>query len=283
MSSVNPRKRRRLSRRDHDRRRLQVKVCATVAQTTASSDIHRRCLVFPDVLLEKDLLSDDQSVSETFFDLANAAEVAYKDLVFHQDISACGQHTGGIIWETSYLLLQFLTAQNCRLGTTVGLGAGVGFLGQCLARHGLCESMAVTETNSVMQNLERNVDRNKELLKGQNLLAFPLDWNTFDADVAAADWEPPHSADTIISTDVIFAVDLVEPLLKTAAYLSHQNTVWYLCVQIRCATAHTAFKEKAPVHGFLIQDISQEAFGFTNCAWGRLMDCLLFRITQNHS
>jgi hypothetical protein len=202
-------------------------------------------------------------------------------MIFQQDTSACGQHTGGIIWESSYLLLQFLTTQNTKLGTTVELGAGVGFLGQCLALHGLCKSMALTETVPVMPNLERNLDQNKKTLNGQTILAFPLDWTTFATDVAAADWKPPHSADTIVSTDVIFAVDLVEPLLSTAAYLSHKKSVWYLCVQKRCADAHSLFMEKAAANGFIVQDISQEVFGCSDCAWGRLMDCMLFRITQS--
>lgn len=321
---------------------------------TTTKKPHR--LVFPDVLesvLQKNedgAAADDNdddnasadAVSELFFELANAPEICYrinnvaakeqqqqqqqdgdddKDyLVFRQDVSACGEHTGGIIWETSYLLLQYLralyrhrddnaTSSNPQqqqtketspappppLGRVLELGAGVGFLGQCLAATVTedCRSVMLTETAQVLVNLQANLDRNAPVLQRHQqqqqqtsttsvvVSAHALDWTCYERDAAQAEGLAPHTIDTLISTDVLFAPHLVEPLLAAAAHLSHGDTVWYLCAQVRCAVSHALFRQTAPSHGFVaIEDVSSQVFGMPGCEWGRALECLVYRITR---
>ena len=277
--------------------------------------------VFPDVLetvldcqYDHDDDIDGACVSELFFDLANAPEISFRVLrvgknlvrsesnntddmylVFRQDVSACGEHTGGIIWETAYLLLQYLTATMVgtknSLGSVVELGAGVGFLGQCLAVVANCESMILTETAQVLENLRSNLDRNAAVLQRTTrtkVAAQVLDWNCYETDTAVpaevADENRlllrPHTIDTLLATDVLFAPHLVEPLLATAAHLSHAETIWYLCVQIRCAASHAQFLDRAPAYGFGVENITAQVLVTSGCEWGRALECLLFRITR---
>jgi hypothetical protein len=281
---------------------------------------------------------ESSDVSLAFFELANAPAIGYrlpplvsetkddddddKDaadsermIVLHQDVTACGEHTGGIVWETSFLLLEYLLHQYPRsstegarsLGRTLEVGAGCGLLGQVLAAANRTCDMIVTETAQVLVNLQANLERNRTVLQLQSttctttgrsssssIRACCLDWEHYERD-AAANNLTPHSFDTILGTDVLFATRFVEPLLLTMQYLSlsTENTdtdtttststntfVMYLCVQVRCAASHRLFLDKAPSYGFHVHDISEECFAVPSCEWGRDLDCKIFRITR---
>ena len=98
--------------------------------------------------------------SEFFFELANSGTVRYrgkagKTLTVQQDrnIDDC---TGGIIWETAYLLATYLEAQGGLAKRRVlEVGAGCGLLGLVLATHGA--EVLLTEAQPAMSNLRRNV------------------------------------------------------------------------------------------------------------------------------
>jgi hypothetical protein len=122
-----------------------------------------------------------------------------------------------------------------------------------------------------------------------------LDWEHYERD-AAANNILPHSCDTILGTDVLFATRFVRPLLETLQYLSTapsppasdasetdtdtlKTVNIYLCVQIRCAASHELFLEEAPSFGFDVHDISDEVFAVQSCAWGRDLECKVFRMT----
>ena len=284
-----------------------------------------RRLIYPDIIINKlginrnfnnkldggDGQGYNEIVSNVFFDLANASEILYRVryqddesnndssrcdqyLSFQQDMGACSRHTGGIIWETAYLLLEYLLQQHCsstftqrRLGRTCELGAGVGFLGQCLAaEHCSCmPELILTETDDVLTNLKRNVIANQSILeknKKCKVSVNALDWTRYKDDIKNANETiRSHSFDTLLSTDVIFSISLVDPLLETAEYLSHDHTIWYLCVQVRCAAAHQLFIDRTASYGFYVEDISDECYRSTSyCAWGEALECFLFRITR---
>ncbi len=124
-------------------------------------------------------LTDAASI---FFELANTPLVGYrvvqdgnaqtclnteKMLVIRQD-NDCSIHTGGIVWETSYLLAEFLSARfdfqcnnkNHPLGKTLEIGAGCGMLGLILATKGLSSKVILTEAAEVMGILTTNVLEN---------------------------------------------------------------------------------------------------------------------------
>jgi hypothetical protein len=254
-------------------------------------------LCFQDVLTDSlkyqdDAYADDNNgeenvIANAFFDLANAPMICYRiapscEINIQQDVSACGEHTGGIVWETSYLLLDFLraTGHSCQRLLEVGAGCGLVGLG-CHKSGDLAKEVIITETQPVMDNLIANWERNypsKEDRKDPSLRICELDWNTHRQDCNRAEIRK-HSVDTIVGTDVVFATSLVEPLLKTMRYLAHDETVAYLCLQERCKDAHQLLLEKAKDHDFDIQDISENFAALSNCKWGKDLDCRLLKLT----
>jgi Lysine methyltransferase len=148
----------------------------------------------------------------------------------------------------------------------------VGFLGQCLASEGCCEAIIQTETNEVLIHLERTLKSNGKALDEKDVTAHLLDWTNYDTEIAKLSVQ---TFDTILATDVLFAPNLVEPLLKTAAKVSNDSTVWFLCVQKRCSKSHDLFLRQAPEFGFLIEDLSDSLD-----EWGKAVDCVLLRLTR---
>jgi predicted nicotinamide N-methyase len=271
-------------------------------------------LCFQDTLAERDA---EEDVSLVFFELANAPFVSYRYrfpilpkananehdqsknnnglVVIKQDVSACGEHTGGIVWETAYLLLQYLQ-QSCTgvLGKTLEVGAGCGLVGQILHKCGVASEVVMTETQPVMVNLISNMERNdnnKQKQKNHHkqdsssssskirlLQAVQLDWNCYEKDAAKGKLQP-HSFDTIVGTDVVFSTKLVEPLLETMRFLGHDSTVAYLCLQERCKDSHQLLLNKAKKHDWIIEDISDQVTAHATCEWGKQLECKILKFT----
>eukprot|EP00984_Skeletonema_dohrnii_P013884 scaffold5807_cov114-Skeletonema_dohrnii-CCMP3373.AAC.10 len=130
----------------------------------------------------------EESVNDAaslFFELANAELIGYRvandsssatendAMVIIKQHSDAKAHTGGIIWETSYLLAAFLSSKfgldrnkvdgdrECPLGKTLEIGAGCGMLGLILAATKLASRVVMTEAAEVMDILTENVDQNK--------------------------------------------------------------------------------------------------------------------------
>lgn len=258
-------------------------------------------VVPPATYRPQDKEGDDlDRLSLAFFDLANVPFVGYRldpkwlrkkicpaavSIVVKQDAGACGQHTGGIVWETSFLLINFLLSHQSCIGRTLEVGAGCGLLGQVLASSGWTRKVVLTESAQAMDNLLQNIERNKPALqkKDRERLAVgrPLDWEhpERDAELNSKDLQP-HSFDTILGTDVVFAPSLVEPLLSTLWLMSHDTTVVYLCLQVRCPDSHQLLFAKAANHQWTIEDISKELASIPECAWGLHMECRLLRFTR---
>lgn len=239
--------------------------------------------------------NDDSELSAAFFELANVHCVGYRlsakqlrknkkpnkngiSVVVEQDpAGACGQHTGGIVWETAYLLANYLLSRKKKLGKVLEVGAGCGMLGLVLAASGGTKQVVLTETDSVMKNLMENIERNDSTAKGAT--GCQLDWTHVERDAEIASIQP-HSFHTIVGTDVIFSPSLVEPLLHTLQYMSRKDTIVYLCLQVRCPDSHRLLLEKASIYGWSIKDLSKELILIPDCAWGLQMECQLLRLTR---
>ena len=156
--------------------------------------------------------------------------------------------------------------------------------------------MIITECHEVMDNLILNWKRNYPNKKDerdddnhhnhhhhhdddkQSLRICELDWNTHRQDCKKANIKK-HSIDIIVGTDVVFSTALVEPLLKTLKYLSHDQTIVYLCLQERCKDSHELLLNKAKDYDFIIQDISTDYEAFSSCKWGKELECCLLKFT----
>jgi len=276
-------------------------------------------LCFQDLLKSEYYESDDretQNVANVFFELANAKTVKYRIsdenddssnpsfITIGQDIRACGQHTGGIIWETSYLLLDYLlrarkenSSRQSRYKKVIEVGAGCGLLGLGLHRSKIGERVWMTETNEVMANLLTNVKRNSEsgsLIHQSkasseeeanmsyhftnNLHACCLDWTRYKADCDDAGIKA-HSMDLVVGTDVVFSTRLVVPLLQTLRYLSNEKTLILLCLQERCKDSHEMLINECSDHGLKCEDISTKVTQTPGCEWGNDLECRILQFT----
>ena len=201
-----------------------------------------------------------ESHDEAFFELANAPvvryEVAGKKLDISQDVSL-HDSCGGIIWETSFALSQYLqrNLQQRAQGRTlselkvVELGAGpaehashlvqpcsvpphalnlcmhlhhtgCGLLGLSLAAAFGC-SAVITDTQQVLSLVRDNIQRNAAHLEPHPPLAMPLDWES------ASDLRAVSAKGTF---DLLVATDVVRPRrpLRPAHVLRRHATyiVW---------------------------------------------------------
>eukprot|EP00536_Pseudo-nitzschia_multiseries_P012197 jgi/Psemu1/290135/fgenesh1_pg.451_\ len=327
------RKRQRSPSSSPSRKRAKDKASAT--RNDSRSEAERPALCFQDVWEEhcSNQTSNDNSdpgedaaVSNVFFELANAPSVSYRlqtptqkqtssssgkipetkartqtsSIVIQQDVSGAAEtHTGGIVWETSYLLLNYLLSSKEWLRnnasdteipgnesaskTILEIGAGCGMLGLSLHKafelgiigdDGCVESSRVilTETSEVMNNLRSNLEHN-DLAPTQNddsggiknekaahiVSVDELDWTRYKDDCFKAKIDP-HSIDCIIGTDVVFSTRFVLPMLETMKFLSHPRTVVYLCLQERCKDSHDLLLKEAIRFGFLVSDISETVY-----------------------
>lgn len=244
--------------------------------------------------------SDKESLdtADKFFELANSPLVCYsidstpEKLIKVRQTSNCETHTGGIVWETAYLLANYLLIthkEKTSLGRLLEVGSGCGLLGLILAANERCSKVVMTETTEVIDSLRQNVEMNISPLNGscqrESIAVQRLRWDQYENDIIYCQKSchdlDPHSFDTVIGTDVIFSERLVKPLLKTIRKMVHEKSHIYICVQIRCADAHDLFLKKASKYGFKTQDCTNELEGFPALKWGIEMECKLFHITLN--
>jgi len=253
------------------------------------------------------------------FELANVTWVSYridhhplqqqqKVIRIRQDHNeACGQHTGGIVWETSYLLLNYLRQKfSSSMGdekkvlskypcgkTVLEVGAGCGLLGIGIYKSKLAKRVILTDTDSVLPNLRYNVQENysskhnKKKMRtdddtDEKVRVCGLDWTRYEEDCRDANILP-HSMDMIVGTDVVFSTRFVRPLLETLRYLAHSQTTILLCLQERCPDSHRLLKHSASDYGLMVQDISNDVTQVPTCEWGNDLECCILRLVVDET
>lgn len=218
------------------------------------------------------VMSSDEDVELRLFELAQAAEVIYPvhggSITIKQDPSNTA--TGGCIWETSYLLAQWVQRElaqrlaRSRAGKAppprcLETGAGCGLLGVSLAHAGA--RVLLTEVEASMANLSANVAANAPPAAphGGECSTVRLGWtDTMDRATVAAGG--PY--DFIVGTDVVFRSALVEPLLRTLWSCSAGDaTTCWICGQVRCPDAHAVLVRLVPA--FFARVVWREWGGFS--------------------
>ncbi|XP_015874557.2 uncharacterized protein LOC107411479 [Ziziphus jujuba] len=173
-------------------------------------------------------------------------EVMGHELQFSQDPNS--KHLGTTVWDASLVFAKFLE-KNCRRGRfspsklkgkrVIELGAGCGVAGFGMALLG-CDVVA-TDQKEVLPLLRRNVERNTSRIVQMNpgsdtfgsIQVAELNWGNEDHIRAVG---PPF--DYIIGTDVVYAENLLEPLLQTIFALSGPKTTIVLGYEIRSTSVH---------------------------------------------
>ena len=251
-------------------------------------------------------------LSNRLFELANVGDLGFRcrggaKVSVRQDHDA-QVHTGGIVWETAFLLATYLEHQPGTLpsATAAGgrakvleLGSGCGLLGLVLAHTGA--EVVLSEHPLAVPNLRYNVAENLGVLESSSsgtARVVQLDWGEQkDVEaVRALGHAPSGTFDVIVGTDVIFAERWVTPLLRTMHQLSAADTTIWLCVQERCAAAHAKMLASLPEYFNDVAIISpgeavaQElgvGVGNESGNWRALaralhtdLDCVMLRIRQ---
>lgn len=103
------------------------------------------------------------------------------------------------------------------------VGAGCGLLGLVLSHLGA--QVVLTEAAEAMSILTTNVTKKRNLKRlpaSASVEALKVDW-TSETDISALVRGNPGMFDVIVGTDVIFNIELVEPLLKLLHRVSHRS------------------------------------------------------------
>ena len=195
---------------------------------------------------------DDEDLQTRLFELANAPAVTYRcrggqRVTIRQDREA-KVHTGGIVWETAFLLGLFLEHQPAfapaaralekKPHRVLEVGAGCGLLGVVLAAAG-CD-VVLTEHPIALPNLQHNVASCGAGVAERARVA-QLNWceakDVRDVRDAQRARGCPATFDTIVGTDVVFSEQLVAPLLRSVHALAADHTTVWLCLQVRTRPA----------------------------------------------
>tara|TARA_B110001452_G_scaffold179507_1_gene150669 strand:- start:2573 stop:3493 length:921 start_codon:yes stop_codon:yes gene_type:complete len=202
------------------------------------------------VLRYDEVMAAGDDSATALFELANATHVVFRvggrELTIQQDPSVVG--TGGCVWETAYLMAQWLQPRLDELQRDglplrcLEVGAGCGLLGVALAHAG-CDVL-LTEQESAMANLSANVAANAPPeASGGACAAASLSWiddGELEAVAARGPWQ------VLVGTDVVYKAELVRPLLRTLWRCADSETKCWLCLQERDADAHATLLRLAP-------------------------------------
>ena len=133
------------------------------------------------------------------------------------EVGNSGQGTGLTVWDGSIVLAKYLEARYPSLAgrRVLEVGAGPGVAG--LAAAALGAEVTLTDLDYCLPNLRAAVARNAHLLKAG--AAPPL--------VGALDWLAPQrsalpglqAVDFVLGADVVWVEELIEPLVRTLAWL----------------------------------------------------------------
>lgn len=213
---------------------------------------------------------DSKDAATAFFDLAQNDVVSgfTSDVKVRQDRKT-QKHTGGIIWETSYILASYLMErldeESSFRPSILELGAGCGLLGITLAATKKAKSVCVTDQPIALKNLKKNVKLNPH----EGLTAKALSWGDEDIGAETYDW--------ICGTDVVFSKALVKPLLETIWRLFHKKSVCYLLIQEREPEAVRTLEKKAQKYFHEAEQIPIEMADTRLKRAAEELECRLYR------
>ena len=177
-----------------------------------------------------------------------------KELEIHQDPASRTLGHGAVVWDSAVIFCKYLE-QNPSVCSSfhgkkvIELGAGCGLSGIAAMMKG--SSVTLTDMGKVTESLTTaNAHRIYSQLTSEGSGAFthpllkptvyPLDWTDWAA-FAALGGAAEAPFDILITTDCVFAVSLVEPLVSCLRQLSGKNSVVYCCHEIRDEEANAYF------------------------------------------
>ncbi|KAK9820195.1 hypothetical protein WJX72_007349 [[Myrmecia] bisecta] len=187
---------------------------------------------------------------------------------------AWGESIGGTVWEGGVLMARYLSCnavfpkaafegQRC-----IEIGAGVTALPSLVAAHlGCFREVVITDVDECLEALSDNVAANLPANCKLDLLQHSRGaWDGIShVRIEELDWqedvrflEPPY--DVLLVADVVYVVELMEPLLKCMAALSTPRTKVIFAYYERSAAAAREFWSLIPDY-FTWQKVPDASYG----------------------
>ncbi|XP_077558712.1 protein N-lysine methyltransferase METTL21D-like [Haemaphysalis longicornis] len=162
---------------------------------------------------------------------------------------------GCVVWDGALVLGKYIDHRNCTgewdaKKSVLELGAGTGIVGIITAAFG--NNVVVTDLPQFMPLLDKNIDENRDRLKGEARVRT-LEWGTpLDADFAFPD--------VVLISECVYYDKAVEPLLKTMVAVCGPSTEVLLSYEDRESEANAMalrrFLEGCREH-FLVEEVPQ--------------------------
>ncbi|KAL0488882.1 N-lysine methyltransferase [Acrasis kona] len=163
--------------------------------------------------------------------------------------------SGGTVWSSSPVLCKYFEKhrRKMKIGKNtkcLELGAGCGLIGIFMAKIG-CR-VVITDQEVVLPTLEKNINSNLDKSE-VDIQVRELSWGNEEQITGIIKKET--SFDIIYGSDIVFNVNMVDPLLETINKLSSTRTLIFICYEIRDPDAHKYFLERVPEHHYDIKEI----------------------------
>ena len=156
------------------------------------------------------------------------------------------EQTSATLWDSCVILSKYLEANPSLIEgkSCIELGAGKGILGLYCAALG-ARKVVLTDVELAVPTLRKTIDLNPSLagiLSAQEL-----------------DWTSPHGLkgfDVVLGADIVWVLDLVQPLVQTIQSISTSETLIILADQQRSKICQDEFFKQLRQCGFVV-DIVQ--------------------------
>lgn len=151
--------------------------------------------------------------------------------------------TSTTIWDCSLVLSKYIQKLELKDKSVVEVGAGRGLAGL---------TAAVMGANVILTDMAEALPTLSETVKLNNLET--------SVQVTVLNWHSPKSlgkVDYILAADVVWVVELIEPLVQTLDILSSQSTVIVFGYQSRSSQADDLLFHYLLQHGFKWESIDQ--------------------------
>eukprot|EP01111_Echinosteliopsis_oligospora_P019537 TRINITY_DN949_c0_g1_i1.p1 TRINITY_DN949_c0_g1~~TRINITY_DN949_c0_g1_i1.p1 ORF type:complete len:204 (+),score=34.27 TRINITY_DN949_c0_g1_i1:81-692(+) len=151
--------------------------------------------------------------------------------------------TGSKVWPSSMVLTRYLQKNRSKFNfpgkRVLELGAGCGLPSLYLGTVGA--DCTMTDLNSVIYLLNSNTQLNSHLFNPHPVKVVEYGWGT-----DASFLNPPY--DIVIGCDVVFKLDLIEPLISSLLQVTTSSSSIFISIEIRDPSVCNVFFQELEKH-----------------------------------
>ena len=170
--------------------------------------------------------------------------------------------TSMVIWDCSLILARFLEKyfkeleKSERRFTCLEVGAGLGLVGISCSKFPTFQQIIITDIPAAIPHLRASIELNN---CGKSTSAVALDWLSYEESDVYDYLGKGNQPDFIVAADVIWVLDLIEPLINCLSYYSGPHTKVIIAHQTRSCNADQYFFSFIAKSGFqILQQITKK-------------------------